>query len=462
MSGWLADNRERVFADLTRFLSIASISTDPQFKPKIADAQRFLLAHLEASRFENRRLIEGDGHAAVYADWLHAPGKPTLLVYGHYDVQPPDPLEAWTSPPFTPTVRDGRLYARGASDDKCPLFVALTAASALLAADGALPVNLKLLIEGEEEVGSKNLESYVRANRALLAADFVLSADGARWRADLPAVNVASRGIATLEFALTTAAKDLHSGRYGGAVANPLNAIARLVASLHEPSGRIAVEGFYDGVAEPTNAERAAIADLPFDEAAYIAAVGASGPVGEAGYSTLERQWLRPSLDLNGLWGGYQGTGSKTVIPHEARAKLSSRLVPGQDPARIVALLQRHLETHCPPGAKVEMKAGHGSPAYALPPDHPALAVAEAVLAEVHGRRPVRVRIGATLPISDMFKRVLGIDTIMFSYSTADEDFHAPNEFFRLSSFDDGFAAWQSFLRRAGALAPQDFRAFRR
>ncbi len=462
MSAWLADNRERVFAGLTRFLSIASVSTDPAFKPKIAEAQRFLLDHLAAIGFEHGRLIEGDGHAAVYADWLHAPGKPTLLVYGHYDVQPPDPLDKWVSPPFTPTVRDGRLYARGASDDKCPLFVALTAAAGLLAADGRLPVNLKLLLEGEEEVGSKNLESYVRGARDLLKADFVLSADGARWRADLPAVNVASRGIATLEFTLTTAAKDLHSGRYGGAVANPLSAIARLVASLHDERGRIAVAGFYDGVAEPTNAERAAIADLPFDEAAYIAAVGAAAPVGEAGYTTLERQWLRPCLDLNGLWGGYEGTGSKTVIPHVAHAKLSSRLVPGQDPARIVAAIKAHLEAHCPPGARIAVTAGHGSPAYALPSEHPALAIAETVLAEVHGRKPVRVRIGATLPISEMFRRVLGIDTIMFSYSTADEDFHAPNEFFRLTSFDEGFAAWQSFLRHAGALSPRAFDAFRR
>ena len=462
MSAWLADNRERVFAGLTRFLSIASVSTDPAFKPKIAEAQRFLLDHLAAIGFEHGRLIEGDGHAAVYADWLHAPGKPTLLVYGHYDVQPPDPLDKWVSPPFTPTVRDGRLYARGASDDKCPLFVALTAAAGLLAADGRLPVNLKLLLEGEEEVGSKNLESYVRGARDLLKADFVLSADGARWRADLPAVNVASRGIATLELTLTTAAKDLHSGRYGGAVANPLSAIARLVASLHDERGRIAVAGFYDGVAEPTNAERAAIADLPFDEAAYIAAVGAAAPVGEAGYTTLERQWLRPCLDLNGLWGGYEGTGSKTVIPHVAHAKLSSRLVPGQDPARIVAAIKAHLEAHCPPGARIAVTAGHGSPAYALPSEHPALAIAETVLAEVHGRKPVRVRIGATLPISEMFRRVLGIDTIMFSYSTADEDFHAPNEFFRLTSFDEGFAAWQSFLRHAGALSPRAFDAFRR
>ncbi len=456
---WLAANRERVFADLLGFLSIPSISTDPAYQEKIAEAQRFLMAHVAAMGFENARLLANDGHASIYADWLHAPGKPTVLIYGHYDVQPPDPLSAWISPPFTPTVRDGRLYARGASDDKCPLFVALTALKSLLA-DDALPVNVKLLIEGEEEMGSRHLEPTVRAHRDLLAADFLLSADGARWRADLPAVNVASRGIATLELTLTTAAKDLHSGRYGGAVANALNAIARLVATLHDARGRIAVAGFYDGVAEPTNAERAAIADLPFDEHAYLSAVGAQGPIGEEGYTTLERQWLRPSLDLNGLWGGYEGVGSKTVIPHEAHAKLSARLVPGQDPARIATLLRAHLEAHCPPGARIDVSAGHGSPAYALPADHPALAIAEATLAEVHGRAPVRVRIGATLPISELFRRLLGIDTVMFSYSTADEDFHAPNEFFRLSSFDDGVAAWRAYLTRTGRLTPADFSAY--
>jgi acetylornithine deacetylase/succinyl-diaminopimelate desuccinylase-like protein len=457
---WLAANRERVFADLFALLSIPSVSTDPAFKPKIGEAQRFLLSHLAAIGLENARLLENAGHASLYADWLHAPGKPTVLIYGHYDVQPPDPLAAWVSPPFTPTIRDGRIYARGASDDKCPLFVALTAIRSLRE-EGRLPVNLKLLIEGEEEMGSRNLEATAKAHRDLLTADFLLSADGARWRADLPAVNIASRGIATLELTLTTAAKDLHSGRYGGAVANPLSAVARLVASLHDTRGRIAVAGFYDGVAEPSNAERAAIADLPFDEHAYLAAVGADG-TGEQGYTTLERQWLRPSLDLNGLWGGYEGIGSKTVIPHEAHAKLSARLVPGQDPARIIALLRAHLETNCPPGAKLSISAGHGSPAYALPLDHPALAIAEAVLAEVHGKAPVRVRIGATLPISEMFRRVLGIDTLMFSYSTADEDFHAPNEFFRLSSFDEGVAAWRSYLARTGALAPAAFRSFRR
>ncbi|MBI3708800.1 MAG: M20/M25/M40 family metallo-hydrolase, partial [Proteobacteria bacterium] len=343
------------------------------------------------------------------------------------------------------------------------LSVALEVICAFLAVEGKLPVNIKLLIEGEEELGSRNLSAVIAQNSELLAADFVLSADGARWRADLPSVNISSRGIATLQVTLRTAAKDLHSGRYGGAVANPLNALSRLIASLHDDSGRIAVAGFYDGVAEPSAAERAAIAALPFDERAYLASVGATASVGERGYTLLERQWLRPCLDLNGMWGGYQGPGGKTVIPCEAHAKLSSRLVAGQDPKKIIAALKQHLTAKCPQGATVSFAGdGHGSPAYSLPTDHPGLTAVEAVLAELNGRRPVRVRIGATLPVSEMFARELGIDTVMFSFSTADEDFHAPNEFFRLDGLDQGLAAWTRCLRKLGTQKSSTYDRFRR
>lgn len=459
---WFAAHRERALDDLFTLLRIPSISTDPQFKPEIARAQSFLQTHLTRAGFEHVQLLHGPGHACVYGDWLNARGKPTVLVYGHYDVQPADPLAKWKSPPFEPTVRDGRLYARGASDDKGPLFVALTALSGLLAT-GTLACNVKLLIEGEEELGSRHLGEIAAAHRDLLKCDFLLSADGARWRPDLPAVNVGNRGIVTLEFGLTTAVKDLHSGRYGGTVANALNAIGALVATLHDARGRVAVEGFYDGVAEPTNSERAEIAALPFDEGAYLAAVGASAPVGEAGYETLERNWLRPTLDLNGLWGGYQGTGSKTVIPCEAFAKLSCRLVPGQKPERIAQLIRTHLERQCPKGARLSFEGeSHGSPAYALPPDHPGLLTVEDVFTHVNGKRPVRVRIGATLPIGTMFHDALGIDTVMFSFSTADEDFHAPNEFFRLSSFDEGVRAWLLCFERLGRQSADTYRAFRR
>jgi acetylornithine deacetylase/succinyl-diaminopimelate desuccinylase-like protein len=389
----------------------------------------------------------------VTAAWPHAPGAPTLLVYGHYDVQPPDPLAAWASPPFEPEVRDGRIYARGVSDDKGPLLVPIAVAEAGLRTTGRLPVNLCFLIEGEEECGSPSLPAFLRDHAGELAADWVLSADGAMWRADVPSVTVASRGLVALEFSVLGAAKDLHSGRHGGSAPNPLHAIARLVASLHDETGRVAVAGFYDQVREPDEATRAGIRALPFDEAAYREAIGTLPGGGEAGYAPLERQWLCPTLEINGLWGGYQGAGGKTVIPSAAHAKLSCRLVPDQDPAAVGAAIAEHLRRHCPAGIRLEVRGpDKGAHAYAIPADHPGLRLAERVLAEVYGRAALRVRMGATLPICDHFRRLLGQETVFFSFSTADEDYHAPNEFFRLERFGDGLRAW---LRYWQLLAPE-------
>jgi acetylornithine deacetylase/succinyl-diaminopimelate desuccinylase-like protein len=452
---YLDRHRARILAELIDYVRIPTISADPAHRPDMRRAVDFLVAHLKGIGLENVGVLETAGHPAVYADWLHAAGAPTILVYGHYDVQPAAPLEAWTTPPFEPVVRGGRLIARGGSDNKGPHFIPIKVAEAFLATSGRLPINLKLLIEGEEEVGSRNLEPLVTAHQSWLAADFVLAADGARWRVDLPAVNFASRGIVALEATLTTATRDLHSGRYGGTVANALHLMAKLVAGLHDAAGRIAIAGFYDDVAPPDPAERAAMAGLPFDEAAYLAAVGAELPIGEAGFTTLERQWLRPTLDLNGMWGGYTGPGSKTAIPAGAHAKISCRLVPNQRPERIVELIRAHLERHCPPGGRIEFDwGGHGTPAYAIPTDHPGLLIAEQVLTELYARAPKRVRIGATLPVSTLFKRVLGLDTMLFSFSTADEGFHGPDEFFRLQSFEDGLKAWTRYWEILGGLAP--------
>lgn len=434
---------------LAELLAAPSVSTDPAYADGMAAARALLLGRLAVAGFANVRLLEAGGHPAVYGEWLGAPGRPTLLVYGHYDVQPPDPQTLWRSPPFEATMREGRLYARGASDDKGPSSIAIETLAAFLAVEGRLPVNVKLLLEGEEEVGSATLGAILEANRDLLAADAVLSADGGRWRADVPSIAVGSRGIAALEFTVTTAVKDLHSGRYGGVVPNALHVAARLIAGLHAADGTPAVEGFLDGIAEPTPIERAALAAIPFDDAGYYAELG-TAPAGEPGYSTLERLWYRPTIDVNGLWGGYTGAGGKTVIPNTAHAKLSMRLVPGQDPAAVTAAMVRHLEKHCPAGASVTVRTGHPSAAYQVPADHPLLLAAEAALRETTGRVPLRVRNGATLPLSDIVRDRLGIDTVMFSFSTADEDFHAPNEFIRLSAFDDGFAAWVALLRRLG------------
>ncbi|MFT8243529.1 dipeptidase [Roseomonas sp. BN140053] len=447
----LAAVEARLLRRLDGLLRIPSVSTDPAYAGAMRDAQRYLLAWLGDLGFADMQVLEGGGHAAVFAQRLEAPGLPTLLVYGHYDVQPPDPLDLWKSPPFEPTLRNGRLYARGAADDKGPVAIALEAIGALLERDGKLPVNLKVLLEGEEEVGSRTLPVIVQQNATLLAADVVLSADGARWRADLPTVTVATRGNTGFGFTVRTAAKDLHSGRYGGTVRNALHVVAELVAALHDAEGRIAVPGFYDGIVDPDPTERAAATGaIPFDEAALFESIGAA-PYGEAGHGTLERLWFRPTLDANGLWGGYQGPGSKTVIPCEAHAKLTMRLVPGQEPEAVKAKVMAHLRSLCPAGVSLEIgETRAGAPAYQVPGDHPVLLAIEETLAEVHGVRPLRVRMGATLPVNALFRDALGAETLMLSYATADEDFHAPNEFIRLSAIGEGLRAWTLLLQRLG------------
>ena len=449
---------------LKSYLACRSVSTDPAYRDGMAAARDFLKGLLGNAGFANIRELDGGvgGHPALFCEWLGAPGKPTLLVYGHYDVQPPDPLELWDSPPFEATERDGRLYARGISDDKGPSMIALEALRGFLAVEGRLPVNVKILLEGEEETGSPSLPAILAQNAALLAADAILSADGARWRADLPSVNVGSRGNGGFEITLRTASTDLHSGRYGGAVPNALHEMTKLVASLHDADGRVTAPGFYDGIEMPDEKTRAGLAAIPFDGPAWAAAVGAREK-GEAGYSTLERLWDRPTLEVNGLWGGYQGTGSKTVIPREAHAKFTARLVPGQDPQRILDLLKDHLRSLCPAEAELTFSGDRGwTKAYRVPPRHPLLAAAEAALEETLGRKPLRVRIGATLPLSDLVQEALGIDTVMFSFSTADECFHAPNEFLRLSAIDEGIAAWVAILRKAGRQEPETYASFRR
>ena len=367
------------------------------------------------------RTLPTGGHPIVYGEWLGAPGKKTIVVYGHYDVQPPDPLEKWASPPWTPTLRDGRLYARGVSDDKGPMLIPIAVAAAFFATAGRLPINVKFLFEGEEEIGSRNLDAFVREHADLLAADVVVSADGAMWRIDEPSLTVASRGLCGLELTLRAAAKDLHSGRHGGGVANPLHAMAALIASLHDADGRVRVDGFYDDVRDLLPRERAALAALPFDERAYVAQIGALSSFGEAGYTTLERLWTRPTLDVNGMWGGYQGPGQKTVIPSEAHAKITCRLVSDQRPDDVAERVRRHLEMHVPSSTRLSVSiVDHGSRAAQIPADHFALKAADAALAATYGVRPLVVRMGGTVPISDLFQRHMGIDTVFFSFSTAD------------------------------------------
>jgi len=439
----LVANHDRILAELIEFASIPSVSTDPAHTADITAASQWVAGTLAAAGPFTVRTIATPGNPVVYGEWLGAPGKPTVLVYGHYDVQPEDPVDKWHSPPFTPTVRDGRLYARGVSDDKGPMLIPIKVAEAFFAAAGALPVNVKCMFEGEEEIGSPSLDAFIRDHQQLLAADVVLSADGAMWRIDEPSLTVASRGLAGLEVTLTAASKDLHSGRHGGSVANPLHAMAQLIASLHAPDGRVAVAGFYDEVVELTPAERADIAALPFSEAAYLQQVGAPAAFGEPGYSTLERQWTRPTLEVNGMWGGYTGPGGKTVIPSEAHAKITCRLVSDQNPEEIVALVARHLEGHVPPGTRLAIAySEHGARPAHIGAGHFALQAAGGALRAVYGVKPLVVRMGGTVPISELFQRHMGLDTVFFSFSTADEDYHAPNEFFRVHRLHEGLEAW--------------------
>jgi acetylornithine deacetylase/succinyl-diaminopimelate desuccinylase-like protein len=451
----LENDRERILAELIEFAAIPSVSTDPAHAADMRTAAAWVERKLRAAGTPSVRTIATAGNPVVCGEWLGASGAPTILVYGHYDVQPPDPLEKWTSPPFTPTVRGDRLYARGVSDDKGPMLIPIKVAEAFFAETGRLPLSVRFMFEGEEEVGSPSLEGFIAQHRDLLAADVVISADGAMWRIDEPSLTVGNRGLAGLELTLTGPSKDLHSGRHGGSVANPLHAMARLIASLHDPDGRIAVAGFYDRVRELSATERADIARLSFDERKYLAQVGASAAVGEPGYTTLERQWTRPTIELNGLWGGYQGPGQKTIVPSEAHAKITCRLVPDQDPAEVLALVISHLKASVPPGVRLSVAPNdHGAAPALIARDHFALAAAGQALQAVYGVRPVVVRMGGTVPVAEIFQRVLGLSTVYFSFSTGDEDFHAPNEFFRLRRLGEGLAAWARLFDILGGAKP--------
>jgi acetylornithine deacetylase/succinyl-diaminopimelate desuccinylase-like protein len=380
------------------------------------------------------------------------------MIYGHYDVQPADPLELWHSPPFEPAIRDGRIYARGASDVKGSTTIAIETIGGFLAVEGGCPVNVKLFLEGEEEVGSPSLTGIIARHRDLLAADAMLSAEGGGAAGKTPVLNIGCRGIAALQFSLRTARKDAHSGKVGGAMRNAAHEMARLIASLHDEQGRVVVEGFEAGAPPMTNALRAETASHPFDEAAWYAEFGAT-PFGDPAYSVRERTTLRPTVEVNGMWGGYTGQGGKTVTPAEAHAKLTMRLIPGQDPAAAQAAVKAHLERHAPPGVTLGFDyTPGGTRAYTLSADHPLRAATAAVLRREKGGEPSVTRLGGTVPITTIFQEELGMDSLMFGLASADEDAHAPNEFFRLSSLDEGLRLWPLLLTELGGLRAADFR----
>jgi acetylornithine deacetylase/succinyl-diaminopimelate desuccinylase-like protein len=381
--------------------------------------------------------------------------KPTVLIYGHYDVQPPDPLDLWDTPPFEPTVRDGHVFARGANDDKGQMMMHVKALESFLQSGEELPVNVKLLIEGEEEVGSKHLATLLQERKDELAADVVLVSDTAMFARGVPSITSGLRGLAYIEVEVEGPTRDLHSGVFGGGVHNPLNALCELVAGLHDSGGRITVEGFYDDVAPLTDEERAAGRALPHDDADWLRETGAPKAKTELGYSVYEATSMRPTLDLNGIGGGYQGEGAKTVLPARAKAKISCRLVPNQDPSDIAAKLIRHLETHAPETVRVTARELHGGSPYLADTRHPAMQAAREAMASVYDTEAHFTREGGSIPITADFKRILGLDTVLMGFGLASDALHSPNENFELDRFHKGIAASIGFMQRFGEKAAQ-------
>lgn len=442
-------HREEHLRQLRMFLSIPSISALSAHREDVRKAAAWLAVHLKQIGMPRVQLFETGGHPVVYAEWLHAADKPTALIYGHYDVQPVDPLDLWETPPFEPAIRNGRIYARGASDDKGQVFMHIKVLEALLKTEGKLPVNVKLLLEGEEEIGSANLERFIQSHQDLLKADVVVISDTSLYARGVPSITYALRGLAAAEVEVTGARGDLHSGLFGGAAPNAIHGLVELLSSLRRWDGQIAVEGFYDGVRPLTDEEKRSFAALHFDEEKLKATLGVSALPGEPGYSALERLWARPTLEINGIYGGFQGEGTKTVIPAKAGAKITCRLVPDQDPDQVLDAIERHLKAHCPAGVEVRLKREEGnSRACITPVDHPAIQAAAAALEEAYGTEARFIRGGGSIPVVETFTRVLGLPSVLMGFALDDENFHAPNEHFHLENFDLGLRALYAFWHK--------------
>ena len=419
-------------------LRIPSISGIPAHAPDCRAAAEFIAADLRGSGMENVELCETGGHPVVYADWLHAAGKPTVLVYAHYDVQPVDPEDLWESPPFVPIVKGGRMLARGSSDCKCHIAMHARAVEALMATRKALPVNLKFVFEGEEESSSVHLDAWLSANKARLAADFAMISDTSFFEGNLPAITVALRGLVYFQLDVTGSRIDLHSGVYGGAVDNPANALCAIVAALKGPDGRVRVPGFYDDVAELTPADRRAFAALPFDQEEYREGIGVPAFFGEPGFTILEQLGARPTLDVNGIWGGFEGEGAKTIIPAHAHAKISCRLVANQEPERIFELISAYVAEVAPKSIRYSFqRLGDGSPSL-TPIDYPATQAAARAIESTFGVAPLYIREGGSVPVCASFESILGLTTVLLGFAPADGQFHAPNEWMWMSNFETG------------------------
>lgn len=435
---YLRSHHDQYLSDLTEFLSIASISALPQHHQDVRSAAEWLRTRLIQAGMSNAHLEETAGNPVVVGSRVVDPNRPTVLIYGHYDVQPVDPLEKWAHPPFEPTVIDDILYARGSSDDKGQVYMQLVALEAWWKTAGDLPINVKVLFEGEEEIGSVHLADYIENHQEELRADFAVISDTPMFAAEVPAICYGLRGLAAIEITLTGPFQDLHSGVYGGTVMNPAHALSSLIASLHNPDGTVNIEGFYDGVEVLTEKEQQAFQALPFDPDAFLASTGSPELFGDPHFTPLERIWTQPTVEVNGMWSGFIGEGRKTIVPAEAHAKITCRLVPNQDPHHVLRVLEAHLKAHCPTGVRLHIQRGEGDPGTKTPLDHPSVVAAEQAIAEIYHQKAAYIRMGGSIPVVVTFQEVLNMPTLLLGFALPDENFHAPNEHFHLNNFYRG------------------------
>jgi acetylornithine deacetylase/succinyl-diaminopimelate desuccinylase-like protein len=431
------DHRDSYLDELKRWIAVPSISADPERRGDVRSCCERLVERMRDIGLD-ARVLETDGNPLAYGEWLHAPGQPTILIYGHYDVQPVDPIELWESPPFEAQVRDGKIYGRGAVDDKGQVLMHLAAIEAHMRTRGRLPINIKVIVEGEEEIGSPNFESALARYKEQFTADVAVISDTAVYAEDVPSLTTSVRGLVHWEIAVHGPTDDLHSGYYGGIIANPIEMLARIIASLKDAHGRVTIPGFYDGVPELDGATREELARLPFDEAREASQLGVPALAGEAGRSPLERMWFRPTLECNGIWGGYQGPGAKTIIPSWARAKISARLVGAMEPRRVRALLEAYVKEHAPAGVRVEIESAGDVPAVVIGRDHPAVAAAGRAMRAGFGADPVYIGTGGSIGPVASFDRILKLPQVMIGVGLPDDHIHAPNEKFNLSQFFGG------------------------
>lgn len=447
-----AQRKEKEYlAELFHLLSIPSISTSPEHHQNMHKAASWLAEHMEEIGLEHVQIFETKEHPLVYGDWLHAKGKSTVLVYGHYDVQPPDPLDEWLSDPFKPEIRNNNIYARGANDNKGQLFVHLKAVDSFMEAEGKLPVNVKFILEGEEESGSDNLENFIAKNKKLLKSDFALVSDTPSASVDQPTLIYGLRGILYIEITVQTAEHDLHSGEYGGAVENPVHVLSEIIGKLHDKDRRVAIPGFYKDVARPTREERRMFGSAK-ERRKLLEHSGAIRLVSEKGFSPGEGKRIRPTLEVNGIWGGFTGEGVKTVLPCRASAKISMRLVPNQDPVKIERALEAYLRRLTPKTAKLFFKSYHSSNPIVVEKKSKAMQAAITALKETFGREPLLDKEGGSIPVVEVLSRVLGLQTVLMGFGLPDDNLHAPNEKFSLEMFRKGIEASIRFLDKVGSV----------